>query len=79
MTTELIEILDTEGELDFDTRNFNKNNILDIRSSHCRSPAEYELFKYSSNYQTFKGGQEDLEMITGIEVISPSALGSNAY
>ena len=32
----------------------------DIRAHHCKTVEEFRLFKFSSNYQTFSGGCDDV-------------------
>ena len=40
----------------------------DLRAKHCNTVAELELFKFSSNYQTYSGGSSDLAAEAGVDV-----------
>lgn len=40
----------------------------DIRAQHCKTTEEYMLWKYSSNYQSSKGGEQDLHNEVGIHI-----------
>lgn len=42
----------------------------DIRAWHCKTASELALWKYSSNYQTYRGGVCDLQTETGVDVES---------
>ena len=39
----------------------------DIRAQHCKTAKELDLWRYSSNYQTYKGGSSDLQIEVGVE------------
>jgi hypothetical protein len=38
----------------------------DIRAEHCQTANEYRLWRFSSNYQTSNGGEEDVYSLMGI-------------
>lgn len=40
----------------------------DIRAAHCKTVEEYRLFKFSSDYQSSDGGNNDLHTQTGIYI-----------
>ncbi len=39
----------------------------DFRAAHCKTVEEYRLWRFSSNYQTSNGGENDIYHEAGIE------------
>ena len=45
-----------------------KERPKDIRAQHCETAKEYDLWKFSSSYQTYGDGMNNLETETGLHV-----------
>ena len=72
-TAAIIELED-EIEIDNTPLDFEPK---DIRARHCKTAQELALFKYSSNYQTIRGGNSDLQHELGI-YIDHDSMGADA-
>ena len=65
----LIANIETDDDVGQDTREFGGGNqLIDARAHHCRTPAEYALFKFSSNYQSYHTGMDSMNKMLGLEL-----------
>lgn len=62
-----MEILQIDEDFNMSTEPL-KCKPHNARAGHCKTAKELDLFKFSSNYQTYLGGNSDLQKETGIEV-----------
>ena len=62
-----VEILENKDDMEVSNMPL-KERPKHAGAAHCRTARELDLYLFSSNYQTFKGGHCDLQMETGIEV-----------
>ena len=66
MTMGLTSIIETVEEIDISNKPLGQKPR-DVRAQHCKTARELELFNFSSSYQTFSDGMDNLETSTGIQ------------
>ena len=51
----------------------------DIRARHCETARDLDLFLFSSDYQSYRGGHKDLQNETGLDVGLEDSVDANLF